>query len=299
MRKLRFIIASLLIVQATLLSAAESAIGIIYPETKTPLDPIFQTIQEGIQLKLNGSGKTYRLDADSNAKTFHAWADKNHVKSIITLGRNAHRFVEKVNWSRKHITGGLYLLPDEKNTKGISIFVDPKKVHEALSDLFPSIRRVFIAGKTEKIWFDAANQSLSRPYFVFTPLPVKENIQTLVKYQWEALETLTPKTDALWLNGEIDETILYDLIEKAWKRRIPLITTNLSNLDQGVLIAFYPDNKKMGERLAEMALKQLRGQPVPLEPLSHISVGVNLRTARHLGFNLKQSKQNVLDLILK
>ncbi len=101
------------------------------------------------------------------------------------------------------------------------------------------------------------------------------------------------------MTGTVDKTILYDLIDEAWKRRIPLITTNLSNLDQGVLIAFYPDNIKMGERLAEIALKQLHGQPVPLEPLSNLSVGVNLRIARHLGFNIKQPKQDELDLILK
>ncbi|MEE9356164.1 MAG: hypothetical protein V3U75_11295 [Methylococcaceae bacterium] len=299
MQKIHLIIVFLLIAPAIVLSAADSTIGILYAETKPPLARVFHLIQEGIQLRLKGNGQIYRVNTDSNTKTFHAWAVENRVKSIITLGRSAHSFIQKANWQNPHITGGLNLLPNENNTEGISLFADPKKVHERLSDLFPSIRRVFVAGQAEKPWFDAANQTLPHPFFVFTPLPVGDKILSLVKYQWEALETLNPKTDALWLTGTIDKTILYELIDEAWKRRIPLITTNLSNLDQGVLIAFYPDNIKMGERLAEMALKKLHGQSAPLEPLSNLSVGVNLRISRHLGFNINQPNQNKLDLILK
>ncbi|MEE9395679.1 MAG: hypothetical protein V3V31_01575 [Methylococcales bacterium] len=195
MQKIRLITAILFIAQATVLLAAEgTTIGILYSVSEPPLDRVFQLIEEGIQLRLKGNGQTYRLNTGSNTKAFRAWADENHIKSIITLGKSAHRFIQKANWQNPRITGGLSLPPNEKNTKGISLFADPKKVYESLSDLFPSIRRVFVAGHTENSWFDAANQTFARPYFIFTPLTTNDKILPLVKYQWEVLETLTPNS---------------------------------------------------------------------------------------------------------
>jgi putative tryptophan/tyrosine transport system substrate-binding protein len=71
-----------------------------------------------------------------------------------------------------------------------------------------------------------------------------------------------PHTDAIWLtlNNVIidDHSLVPYLIEQAWYRKVIIVSNKLEHARWGVLFATYPNNRALGQRLAETALTLTR-----------------------------------------
>lgn len=78
----------------------------------------------------------------------------------------------------------------------------------------------------------------------------------------------------------------------ALKRRLPLMTVNLSEVEAGALIAYYPDLSEQYRRAAEYVdriLKGARAGDLPIEQPTQIELVVNQRTAKALGVSFPPS----------
>lgn len=51
------------------------------------------------------------------------------------------------------------------------------------------------------------------------------------------------------------ETILPTVIEQSWQRKLAVFSGSLQHVRRGVLFALYPDNRQLGRRLADLALR--------------------------------------------
>ena len=108
------------------------------------------------------------------------------------------------------------------------------------------------------------------------------------------LEDAQAETDAIWLPLDkvtSNETVILPmLLREAWDRRLVLFSSKPSHVKRGTLFSIYPNNQQSGERLAEMVRELYLGRSAPgVEPSRSQNVGVNLRTAVHLGLEYSPS----------
>ena len=52
-------------------------------------------------------------------------------------------------------------------------------------------------------------------------------------------------------------------LEAAWKRRLVVFSSNPLHVKRGTLFALYPDHELMGSALADLAIRQIQGNPEP------------------------------------
>ena len=86
-----------------------------------------------------------------------------------------------------------------------------------------------------------------------------------------------------------DPSILMLVLEAAWKKKIIVFSSNPSHVKRGALFSLYPDNRKMGGTLAEIAQQhelKLISPSAGLAPLKSVHLIVNKRTSKHLGIML-------------
>jgi hypothetical protein len=74
-----------------------------------------------------------------------------------------------------------------------------------------------------------------------------------------------------------------------------LLSTNLSHLESGVLMVFYPDEEKLGEQLGNLAQNKNTG----FENLQSVNAGLNQRVAQHLNIAIDASVLNQFMVKLK
>ena len=120
----------------------------------------------------------------------------------------------------------------------------------------------------------------------------------------QVLRAADAGADALWLvadTGVVEpETILPTVIEQSWQRKLAVFSGSLQHVRRGVLFALYPDNRQLGRRLAELALRVMadpRARP-GIEPLRAIRRALSLRVASHLDLKVSQEMERQFDWVL-
>jgi len=107
-----------------------------------------------------------------------------------------------------------------------------------------------------------------------------------------AVRTLLPKIDALWLIQDqtvVSESAIPFFLESTLDAKMPLFTFSLSLVQQGALGALVLDPWTVGQQAAHIAFARLSGQ--------HTSSG-SLQTPEHLQLALNLSSAEHLDLVL-
>jgi putative ABC transport system substrate-binding protein len=117
----------------------------------------------------------------------------------------------------------------------------------------------------------------------------------------EILDEIRPEEDAVWLPLDDvsvnDDVILPMLLEASWNRNLVIFSSNLSHVQKGILLAIYPDNRALGQRLGEMIAAYRRTATAPgVKPAADLQVAMNQRTAAHIGLRLSSRQQNKIAL---
>jgi putative ABC transport system substrate-binding protein len=86
-------------------------------------------------------------------------------------------------------------------------------------------------------------------------------------------------------------------LKKAWKHRLVVFSSNPSLVEKGALFSLYPDNRKLGQSLAQASMAQRRGDPVGVQPTRDLLSVLNTRTAEHLGLGLSRSQLREFDIV--
>lgn len=282
-------------------------VAVLYPETDAPYRQLFAEILGGIERGLPAEAVRARaLPAAPDAAALRRWLDQQAPVVVVTLGRAPTETYERIGLKTPQVIGALDASPQTRpNVAGVGLAVDPALLFGTLQLLMPEKRRVWVVfDPAYDRWLIALAQTAAAARNLkLEPLEAGD-LRESVRQFLRILETADPATDAIWLvadAGIIDsETILPLVIEKSWQRRLPVFSNSLLHIRRGVLFALYPDNDRLGRRLAELAL-QARSPATAkpgIEALRAVKRVLNLKVATHLELNVARDIERQFDLVL-
>mgnify|MGYP000653836163 FL=1 len=203
----------------------------------------------------------------------------NAADLILAIGNEANAVVRAIPTKAKIFSVKTSMLLGHE--VGLSLSLDEAIIQQKLRVYLPHIKQIHIADNGESTLLFIDNQK--------TPKFIKQTLAndqaSLVKYLWQTINTADPKTEAVWINNDIDHFFMYKLSERAWERNVTLISSNLTHLESGILMVFYPNFKRMGKRLGEM-MSAKDNNSLSLVPINDFNQGINLKAALHLGINI-------------
>lgn len=89
------------------------------------------------------------------------------------------------------------------------------------------------------------------------------------------------------------------LLDVAWKKNLVVFSSNPLHVKHGALFAVYPDNRKMGASLGNLANRILTSDvDQKMSPLQDVLLAVNERTGNHLGLSLSSKVRDEVNLLL-
>lgn len=248
---------------------------IIYPNVNAPAQRIYASIIEGIK-QTSPLSESLAVDKNIQSAQLEVSLKKINPGKIIALGRTLAEKIKQTDYRNKMIVAATLFDPAEY--PGVSLSIDSRVLHKKIKLLLPLVKKVFVFDDLIQPSITLYPENLKgQP--LFTPLYHKDpliNARTL----WKLLDKEASTSDAILLPSNLDRDILYELAQLAWEKKIILLSTNLAQLKEGVLMTFYPDNLGMGRQIGSFVIKH---NNQGYQTLAHIHVALNPSIAKHLG----------------
>ncbi len=225
--------------------------------------------------------------------------------SVIGLGRAGVRaaspFISKVPVA----AGAVLMQPGETSAiPTISFVPSPTSLFTRLRHFFPAVKTVTVVFDPERSagLVEVAERSAAHLGIKLVALPARNLSDAAVLYR-RVLNESDPANEAIWLLRDpavIDSgAVLTLILKRAWARRLFVFSDQLTHVKHGVLFSVYPDNEKLGVRLArlvrECADGGCRARGVAL--LEDLGTAVNIRTANRLGIEIDLRHDPYVDLV--
>lgn len=277
--------------------AENSPIAILAPSSNQELSSVIELIIDGIKQSTPQLKKNIRLLTDDNPDEITQWLTSHKFLAIVTIGNKTTDLANSLSIPFPIVSTGT-LFSDNKSHSGVSLSIADDELKSTLRHYLPHIKKLHIGDEGDNIiWFST---DLDSPQLIRQKIGHKQ--KSIVPYLWKTINQVDPKTEAVWINNNIEHIFLYKLSERAWERNVTLISNNISHLESGTLLAIYPDFKGMGQRTGKLLttiIKQNKPDSLRLEPLRAIHRGINLRTAQHLGLEIPSAMENDFRVIIK
>lgn len=288
-------------------SASPVSVAVIYPEVAPPYNTILLQIIEGINQKFDVKVREYRISNETDTSTLRKQLDDKNTEVIISLGRRGVEVMQTLEWKKPVVIGAVSLTPElvdaYRNTmNAIRLTPDPELLFSRLRELSPQAKRIVVITSARKdSWLlMSANDAARKNNF---ELVVHEalDIRAAANLYSTVMESMKPDTDVLWLPPD-DESfdirnILPVILQSSWDRRIVVFCSNPAHVKRGALFALYPDNKKMGNRLATLAMEAVKSGGSRIFPAQDVFIAVNVRTADHLGLSKITRRPHDFDVV--
>ena len=279
---------------------AEENIAVLYPEVKSSFQTVFQTIIDGVASVPELRVKSYPVNEAFDREELRRWVQREHIDGGIALGKWGFQAARSLDPNLPVIVGALQFAPD--TLSGISLAIDPDRAFALLKELMPATRRVWVvySPKNNGWLIDLAGRAARNHGLELSALAVSDMREAVRRYR-EILKDIRPEEDAVWLPLDDvtvnDDVILPMLLEASWNRDIVTFSSNLSHVQKGILLAIYPDNHALGQRLGEMIAVYRRTATAPgVKPAADLLVAMNQRSAAHLGLRLTAAQQRKIVL---
>ncbi|WP_461516152.1 ABC transporter substrate binding protein [Porticoccus sp.] len=270
---------------------------VLYPEVKGPFSKVFEDISLGAKEKFSGNTSLLALDEKTSAKPV---LDAKNPDVVLVLGK---RSLDVLRGTGSQIPLVLGAVNDSQYTyPGILMIPDPEVVIDRLLMLAPSVKRVHVVQKAhgKDVQLKGASEYLARRG-VQLMIDQATDLRDAASLYAKMIEKAN-STDAVWIlqdGSYVNSTIFSVLLDAAWSKNLVVFSSNPLHVKHGALFAVYPDNKKMGGSLGEIANQVLRKEAGPeMKLLRDVLVAVNERTGNHLGISLSNDVRGKVDLIL-
>ncbi len=284
-------------------SVEENRIAVIYPDIGEPYRDIFEQIIAGIEEKVGERIEKHPLEPSTDISKLKASLFRENSKVLIALGRQGMNTATSLSGGFGVVVGGVLTVPESESVEYtvISLTPDPALLFARMKSLKPTTKRVFVVyDPSFNQWLiKLAKEAASRLALELVTYEAHD-LKSAVKYYQEIFSEADGRSDVLWLPQDyttVEEgTIVPMVLQESWNLDIAVFSSNSSHVRRGVLFSLYPDNKSLGNTLAELALEILRsGDPGKsgMMPLRDVHSAVNLRTAKHL--RLKSSRMQDFD----
>lgn len=288
------------------LCAEVDRVAVIYPDTREPTYRIiFQSVLDGIKQRIpNDRLQIHAVDPDkAQPAEIKQWLGQQSPQAVITLGRKAFENYGSSGYPLLATSGAIDLSPSlNPGASGISLSVDPDILLETLKNTAPGVKRVFVVFNPAKDQWLVDRASVAASTRALELVSVKaSDAASATRAYWEIFKGVEPEKDALWLpldNKLLDDkNVLPLILEQSWYRRFPVISNSLQHARLGALIAVYPDNERLGQHLAERALRSISGPKPDIEPLRDVKRAINKRFADHFGIDLQGPLGTYFDMV--
>ncbi len=287
--------------------APPRVVAVLYPETSAPYQRVFEEILSGIDQGLTGETVHARaLPESPDALEVRRWLDRQSAAAVIALGRVATEAFEATGSPTPYLIGALDVSPQTRpRATGVGLAVDPALLFATMRLLKPATRRIWVVfnPRRDRWLIERAEPAARALDLVLLPLEAVDPSAAARQFL-QVLRAADAGADALWLvadTGVVEpETILPTVIEQSWQRKLAVFSGSLQHVRRGVLFALYPDNRQLGRRLAELALRVMadpRARP-GIEPLRAIRRALSLRVASHLDLKVSQEMERQFDWVL-
>ncbi|MBT5922657.1 MAG: hypothetical protein HOH29_02895 [Cellvibrionales bacterium] len=224
----------------------------------------------------------------------------NQSQLIIAVGNRSYKLARALTNDILTIAGGISGKPNGIPT--VSLTGDPAPAFEELKRIAPHIKNIRLVYNDEiNGWWYSRAQKVAGDYDLKIIGYPATDMKDGVKLYEQLLEDATPKTSAVWIplrSVVPSKTILPLLLEKAWSKKLAVISNNPSHTKLGGFIAVYPEHKKMGSQLAEFATHHFKGKDIDrIVGTENLNFAINLRTSSHIGIRLNAKERARFDKI--
>ena len=278
----------LLIVFSCTLYGKEPQVLIVYPQAEEPLKSLYASVINGIGRKVNHPGL---LEVPEGTVDLEGDLDRLQPDQIIALGKQQVEIIKNSSYRGQILVGMVHANPS--GIPGVSLALDIEEFAKSLIQLAPFIKRVYaVQERTHPAIANLQNVSATTP-----PIIIKEGegMIATIRILGHLVEQEATTSDAVMAPANLPDNIFYEIAKIAWDRKIILLSTNLAHLEGGVLMAFYPDEVRLGEQLGAMA----KNSKPFFENLKSVNAGLNQRVAQHLNIEIDAAKLGHFSVKLK
>ncbi|TNE76077.1 MAG: hypothetical protein EP334_09240 [Gammaproteobacteria bacterium] len=270
---------------------------VLYPEVKAPFSKVFEDISEGAKERFEGNTTFLALDDKTNVLPE---LDAKRPDVVLALGMKSLLSVSAASTPPPLVLGAVndasYAFP------GILMIPDPEVILERLLMLAPKVKRVHVVQKStgEDVQLRGAKEYLASRG-VELIIDHGTDLRGAASLYAKMLEKAN-SGDAVWIlqdGSYVNSAIFSLLLDAAWNKNLVVFSSNPLHVKHGALFAVYPDNKKMGASLGDIANQVVQNTAEPtMRPLRDVLLAVNERTGNHLGIALSNDVRGKVDLIL-
>ncbi|OAI00916.1 hypothetical protein A1353_19095 [Methylomonas methanica] len=266
--------------------AKEPQVLIVYSASALE-NQAYPRVIEGIE-RVNPHAK--RLEVAGDGANLQAMLDLNRPDKVIALGKGIVDSIYRTSFREQTVAGLTYFTPNDYS--GVGLALDNRVLIESLSKLLPSVKRIVIVQQVHFQTIDYISSELK-----LSPLiEVREGADSLdtIRIIGRLLEEASA-TDAIFIPANLPTNILYEVAKVAWDRKVILLSTNLSHLENGALIAAYPDDVALGEQLG----RAVNSSGPIYESAKGIRFALNRRVAQHLAVEFEPAALDYFSLKIK
>jgi putative tryptophan/tyrosine transport system substrate-binding protein len=280
------------------------AVAVLFPDIDEPFRSVFGQIVDGVEDRFPGRVVRVPLVARQTPAELFDDLLRREVRLVIALGRQGLNMAARLDDRFPVVLGGLLGVPE--TTPRVfavhSLAPYPGIIFSNWRQLVPTAQRVHVVfDPRQNAWLIKLAREAARQLGLELNALEAMDLTTSLRQHEQALAGMDPKRDALWLAQDTttveDTAVLPLVLSEAWKRHLVLLSSSLAHVKRGVLMAPFPDNRRMGRALAESALNQMAGGKAldGVQALRELRSAVNSRTASHLGLDVSLGR---FDLVL-
>lgn len=293
----------LALISIALLAAGQALaqqVVILYPMVREPYARIYRDTLTGIEQTYVGDSRALPVQPG------HALAPgmfKNGGAAVaVALGNSAARALSELRPLVPVITTATADIPF-KGRHRLAYYPDPPMLLDQLRRFQPGVERIKLVAAPEI--GDYVDRVREEMIVAGVGLDVcsAEGLKAAADCYRELISQAT-STDAIWLlqGGKLLEPALLSyILDAAWRRHLPVFSSNPSHAGRGVLFALYPDNEAAGRQIGSLineCLHQCDAESSRVSYLREMKVVLNERTSRHLGLDITPEARQGVDLIL-
>lgn len=288
--------------------ASDRDIYVVYPKVTRPYSAILEQIVDGIES--NSKGKTTSFVLDENDNDFKGWLGNNKPKVIVALGNQSFTSLKKAQYRSSVIIAAVLMPPenfeqDIPEAIAVSYAPSPELLFSHLKNLSPDTKQVSAVYNPETTqWLIDEALIAAGQYNLKLNLYKADSFTESAKQFKTATSSLSGNKDAIWLlqdNSILnDKDILPPILTAAWEKQFIVFSSNLAHVKKGALFSLYPDNNKLGKRLADIAKslsKDGGAEPQKTQSLKDANIAVNIRTASNIGLKISNRQKQGFGLI--
>ena len=282
-----------------------------------PYENILQTIIQNIQKNTRSSVQV--IDIEKNRWYQKCMSSKSHTKQpVLVLGEasfiNLKRFLSENPQHTMHQDSFFTIATSKPDHPKVNYWVNyipkPGLLFEEVKKVNPSLTEIHMViyknGAGQFHWFIQQIQKDASEHGI-TPIfhEIQETKEALNTFT-DILDTINGNISGLWLSpyhGQYGvDSLLPILLRQSIRKKIPVISNNLSFVNKGLLLGIFPDNALFGQQIAGI-MNRIEKNNYPKEQNLQVffmeqgKTAINKRTAQLLNKPLSRKQRKSYDLV--